>query len=224
VTALKFQYTLRSPYLLFLRRLQPEMVFSSLDRSLTVIGDAIRQSARVIDGAQGSGNADYIEFVTDEEVELIESLLGTAFVICQTNITSVVSRIKDLHSFFRKREGRPLGALRFSKEAILKQGSDGLPGSAYSIVEAIDAFANYFKHREEWPSNWTLLSSHQAHTRDIISACGASPGSTGNLRAGAEALGNSEFDAVLLLAEQLEVWRAHLVTAHEEELKREGVI
>ena len=149
MTALKFKYTPRSPYLLFLRLLQPEMVFSTLTRSLTVIGEAIQQSARVIDGAHDSGNVDYIEIITDEEVELIESLLGTAFVICQTNITSVVSRIKDLHSFFRKREGRPLGALGCSKEAILKQGSDGLPGSAYSIVETIDAFANYFKHRDE---------------------------------------------------------------------------
>jgi hypothetical protein len=142
VTAQKFQYTPPNPYLLFLRLLEPEMVFSTLTRSLTEIGGAIQRSAQVIDGEHDSGNADYLRIVIDEEIDHIETLLGTAFVICQTNITSFVSRIKDLHSFFRKREGRPLGAVGCSKKAILKHGSDSLPGSTYSVVEVIDAFSH----------------------------------------------------------------------------------
>ena len=43
-------------------------------------------------------------------------------------------------------------------------------------------------------------------------------------RAGAKALGNSEYHAVLIFAQKLEVWRACLSGVHEEELKREGVI
>lgn len=224
MTAHTFQYTARSPYRLFLRLLEPEVVFSTLTRSLTIVGQAIAQCDQVIDGARSSGDVDYIEIVTDEEVELIESLLGTAFVICQTNITCVVSRIYGLHSFFQKKEGRSLGALGNSRKALMKQCSDRLPESPYSYVEIIDAFANYFKHHDEWPRDWTYLSGHQVNTRDIISACGAVSGSTENLRLGAKALGNSQYDAVLLFAEKLEVWRAHLSRTYDDELRREGVI
>jgi hypothetical protein len=220
----RFQYTPRSPYQVFLRLLEPEAVFFALARSLDPIGKAIQECTDIIDLAVDSGNVDYSEAVTDEEGEIIESLLGTAFVICQTHITCVVSRIKELHSFFQARETHALDSLNVSKGEILKQGADILAGTTYSSVQAIDAFANYFKHREEWPSDWTQLCGHQVHTRDVISAFGVASGSHNNLRTGAEALGNTEYRSVSLFADKLEVWRTNLRKAYEEQLKAEDVI
>lgn len=224
MTTSRFQYKPINPYHVFLRLLELEAVFSTLTRSLEPIGEAIQEGSDIIDRAVESGSEDYPEIVTDEEVEIIENLLGTAFVICQTHITCVVSRAKKLHTFFQVREGRVLGALDNSKSAILKRGADVIPGSAYSSIEVIDAFANYFKHRDEWPSDWAQLRGLQSRTRDVITAFNAASGSTGNLRAGAEALGNTEYHSVLLFADKLEVWRTNLKNAYGEQLKVEGVI
>ena len=201
----RFRCTPKSPYQIFLRLLESESVFSALTRILQPISKAIQECSEIIDQVTDCGSEDYLEAVTDEEIELIESLLGTAFVICQTQVTCVVSRIKKLHSFFETQEGRALGGLDNSKAEILNRGATVISGTGYSDVQVIDAFANYFKHRDEWPSDWAVVSGRQAHTVSIISAFGAASGTNGNLRTGASALGNKGYHSVSVFAEKLDL-------------------
>ena len=188
------------------------------------IGNAIKESVNFIGRSANSGNEGYSVAVVDAEAEIIESLLGVAFLVCQTNITGVVSTVINLQEFFRKNERRTPPGLDKGKSDILAQGAEFIRGSKYTDVQAINAFANYFKHRDEWLPDWTKLSKQQADTRDVISAFGAKPGFSGNLRAGAEALGNTEYSSVMLFANKLEKWRMNLKNAYQEQLKAEGVI
>ena len=208
-----------------MRMLEPESVFFTLTRSLGPIGSAIYKHVKLIEDVGSRGNQGYLKDIADDETEIIENLLGTAFVVCQIHITCVVSRLLKLHTFFRKNEGRLLTGLeKPSKVAIMKQGGQLIAGSQYTDVMVIDGFANYFKHREEWDPHWAALSDGQAKTRDVIKAFGATPGSSGNLRIGAETLGNSEYSDVICFVDKLESWRTNLKNTYDKELKAQGVI
>jgi hypothetical protein len=102
--------------------------------------------------------------------------------------------------------------------------SPSVKGSTFTEVQVIDAFANYFKHREEWIGEWANLPKQSADTARIIQAVGASRGSTGNLRTGAEALGNESYADVVLFAEVLRRWLRSVHDAYRKELEKEGLL
>lgn len=223
MTPNKFQYKHRSPYHLFLRLLEPEPVFSTLIGSLAPLGKAIRECDQNIDLMESEGD-DGLEDIITQEAEITETLIGTTFVVCQAHIACVVSRAMELHTFFQKREKRDLKAIDNSKQGILKQGAQLLDGSRYTDIQAMDAFANYFKHRDEWPNNWAKIAKKHRRTRNVISAFGAISGSHGNLRMGAEVLGYVGGSSVMVFADRLESWRKKLKNDYEAQLKLEGVI
>jgi len=225
MSAGKFIYTAPNPYLLLFRLWTSENVIPKLTRVLSPIGYAIRKSKQYLDTVAMKANQDWLEIVTDEETEIIENLLGTAFVVCQTHITLVVSSVKRLHKVFQKSEGRPLSGLEESKDKIMRLGATPMGTSAYTDIQVIDAFANYFKHLEEWPHDWTKLKRGlQQKTGDIIVSAGARSGSTGNLRTGAEVLGNSEYHQVEIFADRINSWHRKVREEYEAQLKTEKVI
>jgi len=59
---------------------------------LSAISDGIRAAERRLDDAAGRGDEEWLEVVTDEECDLLENLLGAAYVVCQTQITAVTAR------------------------------------------------------------------------------------------------------------------------------------
>ena len=88
-----------------------------LQRILETLGDAIKASEKRLNDAQRTGNAEWAEVVLDEECAITEDLIGTAFVVFQTCIAGVVSRVIGLHSHHDTQDpGSPLqttrGALR----------------------------------------------------------------------------------------------------------------
>jgi hypothetical protein len=77
----------------------------------------------------------------------------------------------------------------------------------WSKIELLWALANYFKHRDEWSSHsWTDPKGPEQHTVPVILAAGLKPGSTGNLRRGAEALGNSDYADMSVLQTVIREW------------------
>jgi hypothetical protein len=99
-------------------------------------------------------------------------------------------------------------------------------GTAFSAVEGLNSFANYFKHRDEWPHDWTELQrNNEKRTVAVIQAFGAQPGSTGNLRQGYSALfGDDNYANVGRLAEAVETWTRAIRKAYEEELRDAGLL
>jgi hypothetical protein len=80
--------------------------------------------------------------------------------------------------------------------------------SSYSKIEVLWELANYFKHRDEWDlDTWDGPPTKQiAHTVDVIRAAGLQPSSSGNMRTGAEALGNPDYADLAVFEDVIERW------------------
>jgi hypothetical protein len=169
-----------------------------------VLGRGIKAAAARIDRAAKSGPDEYADAVTDTEIVIIEGLLGVAYVVCQTHITAIAQ-----------------AALRCRARTV----TDGLKFTAFgdrdhevrcmgprfdaqwSKIELLWALGNYFKHRDEWSSDsWTNPQGLERHTVPVILAAGLEPGSNGNLRAGAEALGNPDYADTSVFQRVIREW------------------
>jgi hypothetical protein len=198
---------------------------SDLDEMLRPIGDAIRSSIETIEEADKLEKLERI-WTTDEECESIESWLGLAFVAAQTYLTRVISHCRRLHDWHEHQtKSRVLLGTNGAKHGILAAATPKVRSTSYTAVEAINAFANYFKHRDEWPFDWTQLQGdNEKQTATIIKAFGARSGSTGNLRQGyASILGDKiPFNEVARLSGIVRDWARSLKTAYEQELRADA--
>jgi len=113
--------------------------------------------------------------ILDDTGRRLEDLLGLSLVACQVEIDGVVSLINKLHECHTEQLGLPISNLSCKREALLQRHSPLLGSTDYSSLTAIDAFANYFKHRHEWNLNWSSLTSRSTQTIKIITALGAGP-------------------------------------------------
>lgn len=221
----KFKYHKRSPYELFLRLLEPDIILYTLDPSIYPIGQAISKCIDVINDAS-LAEIEYGDMIVDEETDIIENLLGTSFILSQTYISGVVSRVKGLHAFFKKRERRSISNLSSDKKDILIFGGETISSMEKEVtdIQVIEAFANYFKHRDEWSQDWSRLSEKQKKAADVIQSFNASSGSSGNLRVGSKVLGNTDYKSVGIFTERLKSWGVNIKKAYSDQLLTEGVL
>jgi hypothetical protein len=222
MAAVKF----KASYGIVLRLLGPD---GDLDRLVSPMSASIRSSIARIDKAAQGDNEMVAEWITDDECDSIEEQLGLAFVAAQTHTTRVVSLCKRIHDWHEGQTGsKTLLGIDGKKDQILGvKNADILPvaGTAYAAVEGINAFANYFKHRDEWPHDWTQLQkTNEKHTATVIQAFGAQPGSTGNLRQGYRGLfGDDDYANLGRLAGAMEHWTRAVRKAYENELRNAGL-
>ena len=165
---------------------------------LVALNVGVRKSAQRIDRAPQDDDA----FIMDE-TQIIENMLGTAYVVCQNEITAVVQaalRLDDAAKasvFLGSRS-----AERGSSVRALGPKFD----EKFSKVEVLWHLGNYFKHRDAWdPVTW---DGANGFTKDAITAAGLKPGTSGNLRKGAEALGSTEYSDMDLCQEAIRSWGA----------------
>jgi len=197
-----------------------------LRRVLSPIGEAIKDISGYLEDLEKKGySSDHIDAIVDDETVIIEELLGVAFVVCQTHITGIVSRIIRLHNYLASQGNEVSRTASQLKKDLLQMGGAQIPNAGQSQVEVINAFANYFKHRDEWPHRWSSLRrKDRKETAKIIHAVGASEGSTGNFRVGAEALGIATYHDVKLFADILENWGKKLLALYQRKLHSRNLI
>lgn len=191
---------------------------TSLERLIGALSEAIKACSTQIEDAEKSGDNDYLDHVVDGECGVIEDLIGTAFVGCQIYITATVSGTKHFHDL-------SLEEAAHKKAAVLSVGSPILSPTKYTRVQVIDAFANYYKHKDEWGYAWADLKGRAAYVVPIIQAAGASEGSTGNFRTAAKALGISDIRNLEILHRDIQEWcdnvwniyRLKMNAAHKDE-------
>jgi hypothetical protein len=192
---------------------------AGLRGTLTPIGAAVGEASKRIDKAVQQAAPKDVDFFVDDQCELIENLLGAAFVVCQARITAVVSSSIKLAAYCGQK-GIPFTAYAPRKDAILTMGPT-FPGSTVTLIQFMDAVANYFKHRDEWDEvDWSKLSTPSKRTADIIQVGGLKAGFTGNLRAGAEALGNKDFVSTGIFADIIDAWSGEVMTMTKKALGR----
>ena len=195
------------------------------DALLLPIAGALRSSVALAERADKEEAGIEREWIIDDECHAIEELLGLAFVVAQVQITRVISHGKWLHKLHRNRTGNgSLLGVSDRKEDILAVATARIGAVGHTAVEGINSFANYFKHRDEWPSDWNGFTRDlEKRTAEVIKAFGAKPGCTGNFRQGFEAIvGDHQYEDVTRLGLLVSGWELSLKNAYEKELLSGG--
>jgi hypothetical protein len=211
-------------YLLHLDLIGHEFLSQALDRVFDSIDQSITASDRAITKATNSGDEEYASSATDEECDVIEALLGIAFVAAQTEITATIARVKHLHERFQRDFPRSNLTTTTGVNSNILQAANPVIKTPYTAVEILNAFANFFKHGDEWDPEWRHGTPQQLRTIAILRAASAVPLSTGNLRTGATALGIDWSLSVRGLIDIVKNWRKNLRRQYEAELAKRGIV
>jgi hypothetical protein len=103
--------------------------------------------------------------VEDEhDIEVVEHVIGSGFVLAQTSITQTVTIVKRMY----EDAGCP-GWIPKDKAVVLKTTAPIHPDTGFSKIAIINTAADYYKHRSEWKDeewvestkNKTIASSMQ---------------------------------------------------------------
>jgi hypothetical protein len=181
---------------------------------LNALSAGIRKSVERIDRVPPDDDASI-----SDETQIIENMLGTAYVVCQNEITAVVQaalRVDDAAkaSIFpgikskRESDVRTLGP----------QSRRKLAGNTLSKIELLWQLGNYFKHHDEWSYRrvasrksiglaWKVDNKNK-YTVQAIKAVGLKAHDSGNLRQGAKALGNTKYSDMDVFQEAIRSWVA----------------
>lgn len=207
-------------YTTFMTSLELDRCYPTLERVLEPLGHAIASADNALSDKNLTDlHPHHVEAIEDKETWIIENLLGAAFITCQTHISLVVSTVMGLHACVRKNSTAPLSCCGDNKASVLSLGSPLVGHSGYTAVQVIDAAANYFKHRAEWDPEWKKLNTLQQMTADVLTAIGATPGSSGNMRTVAEVLGNPRFSKTSAFVSTVMGWHHAVEEAHRNELR-----
>lgn len=186
-----FSYRSRSPAQILLHILDVVVEYDDIYVSvIQTLGHGVRAATATIDDGKDLPS-DILESIAETEHEVIENLLGTAYVVCQAQITAVTMAALRVRTQALK-EGLVFSGYGGKRHEVRSIGD---PYDAnYSKVEVLWALGNFFKHREEWgPAVWINPSGNEQYTIPALRAAGLQTSSTGNLRTGSEALGNTEY-------------------------------
>lgn len=195
----------------------------TLERLHRAIESEITESIKRIADAGASSNDDFAEAVVEEECLAIEELLGLAFVAAQSFINAIRTELVSVAQIYAHDFGKALSFAPDPKLDALKLAPTFAPTNV-SVVETINAVANYWKHSEEWPLgeetaggriravwNMSSLKGIQKTSVAIAINLGLKPNSSGNMRTAAKALGMVEYDDLSPIRHVLTNWAAVLL-------------
>lgn len=215
-----------------LRLLKYAIESETVDHLHVAMEKEIAMSSQRIKRTIGSGDDSYIEAVTDDECDQIQEFLGISFVVAQTFVTRIRSHVADLSEGCKRDFGSQLSFIDNVKAYdVLKIADRIASDSSYSIIEAINAIANYWKHVDEWPTvmeeesdsivrvwDTTKMRRSERLTVKIVCSLGMSANSTGNLRSAAEKLGIKSYEDLLPIRNKLKYWAENLYKKAYEEV------
>lgn len=202
MTASAFRYRPRSKHSIVLRLLDYEIDGDVLRSILDPIGVGIQRAIDRIGDCLGE----------DDELVLIEGLLGVAYVACEVKILAIVTAALRFRTVSDQKKAE--GEMR----AMGKKQS----GTEFSQVEVLWQLANFYKHRDEWPVDaWDPAARHaglastdkrernewrrRERTITVLSSF-APAASAPSLRLAAEVLGNPTYANVHVFGDITADW------------------
>ena len=193
----------------------------SLTRVLDALAIGVKAAGQNIREASKANDYEWVDTVT-VECGITEDLIGAAFVTSQAQVTAIVSRVMRLHELAQA-NNITLATSDGTKTGVMQMATRKVMGTSHSEIEVINAFANYFKHNDEWTGEWAKLPQRDKRTADILLAVGVAEHSTGILRQGVRAFG-IQFDELPFFARSIRGWSNEVHRAYENELAGLGVI
>lgn len=186
-----------------------ENVISSLSQSLISSEDYVKKSLE-------SECDDFIEAVMDEYLPITESLIGVAYVVCQTQMSNVIAAASALRPHLDQ-ESKKFGAFSEKPYSIIALGHTSCQPGCRTKVELVWALGNYFKHRDEWPYDWDTLprdklSKQSRPTVEMLKEVGLGARNSHILRGGLEKLNDGASpNNLLVLVEIVDAWSAYVL-------------
>jgi hypothetical protein len=194
-----------------------------LERVLDALSSAVTQCTQAIREAEATGDEEHLNDVGEQQSDIVEGLLGAAFVVAQAHINGVVASMQRLaeHTLAN---GHPLTSCSGQRREILRIEPRPVGASPYTRVEVINAMANFFKHKDEWTVPWSHLKKpEQKNTAKIVLAIGGRESSTGNLRIALKAL-DIDPDRLTDLHAEIFAWGTSVLRAVQLELRTRGLV
>lgn len=158
-----------------------------------------------------------------------EAMVGTAFVVAQTYQTGVISAATRFHEWFPLsgcpgKVNEPKGSRAYAdwtksvRSYLLEVRKDRTDTAPYSTAQAINAFANFFKHSEEWDYRWSDAPLNNMNfTQCVVYHFGARSGHGLNLITGLQSLGYG-VDQLDKVHSDLELWAGVIIAKCEAAL------
>jgi hypothetical protein len=124
----------------------------------------------------------YYTVEDEHDIDVVELLIGSAFVLGQAAITQAISLVKRIH----EKAGKP-SRIPEGKAQIMEIGAPVHDPTGFRKITLINAAANYYKHHYEWWDDWSGPPSSKA-TIDIVVKLGLVPWGHHNLEHALRAL------------------------------------
>ena len=141
-------------------------------------------------------------------------LIGNIFVLAQVAITQSTILFQKLREYCDDKDCFPK-----QKKAIFEFKSSTVNGLNISEISLIDSIANYFKHQNEWPSNWVSTTNNSYPTMETVKNIGMKPQLlTDNIEIALNVLGVS--DDISGITNIVQSWRETLAS----ELQKDSAI
>jgi len=164
---------------------------------------------------------DNAELIWGDTNSVIEDLHGAAFVVSQSSITAIVSRLKAMLQLAQSM-GTPINSIPREKKNMLAFKSTIIPSKGITHIQAIEALANYFKHSDEWPRGWVNPPANSKPTIDILHALGFQFGDNSILRNAMQFFDSN--GNLLALANSVNEWHGAILGELKSELASSGLI
>lgn len=202
-----------------------EELFDSLESGISLFNKRINDPK--------AAGAYYEEYRMETDEEMIEQLLGVSFVVAQTYITSIRNNFIML-SEVCLRDSRSNLSFISTKKAyeLLKLHSSKIDTLDYTAIEIINSVANYWKHRDDWPTKiisceqyeeliWdrSEFGNNELKTLKIVEGIGMSPSSTDNLRNVSKMIGVVSYEDLSPIWKLLNNWANSIYLQAQSEIR-----
>jgi hypothetical protein len=201
--------TLEDPFELF--------PMQSVVRSLASLADESEKDRIERADPWKSASPKYYTVEDEHAIEVVELLIGSAFVLGQAAITQAISLVKRIYEEVGKPSWIPEG-----KAQIMEMGAPVHDPTGFRKITLINAAANYYKHRYEWWDDWSGPPVSKP-TIDIVLKLGLDPKGHHNLEHALRALEIFPSD-LSPLGQLIREWRIKLATDLETKLVHQHLL
>jgi hypothetical protein len=182
---------------------------TNLDAALKAF-EASRNTARLEHLMRSIGSvigetAEYVASISDDQA--IESLLGSAYLLCQAHMRAVLLRLASIEEIVRGRKAARSKLARADEDrlALLDLPCPRMVG-AYSLPRVIWALAEFHRLRDQLPATRASARGAARGLLAIVSAAGVDPQTPAPLQTAAKALGVTQYAHLDLLSTICEHW------------------
>lgn len=153
---------------------------------LEILGDCLNNLQEIYndllkinpqDDFQSEEDYSSYQYFIERKEQNLENILGLYFIVAQNFISSVIFITNRYIKQFSK--DNPSQREIKKIDLICSDFNDMVPGYNFTKVQAINAIANYYKHKDEWGNKWC---DQKNKNQEIVIKLGMKPKNLNNIQ------------------------------------------